>query len=175
MEIKNLWINKKAEVINKKAKVKLATFILAGTLALSMLTGCGRSKDNIFKGTILENTTVITFDDNSKDIAKITGLCISENSLYSHYRSITSGIYFSDIECEETYHNNYTDFLHHLNITKEENIVKYLTSDEIEKAYNGNLTDEDITEIITRITIGNEDILECSVAEQSSLKITRKK
>ena len=169
MKIKNL-------LINKKAKVKLATFILAGTLASSMLTGCGRSKDNILEGTILENTTVITFNGGSKDIVKPVEVCSSLDSDF-HYYSVTSGNCYSDNNCGHIccYCEYGCYFLQNTNIEDKENITEYLTPDEIEKAYNGNLTNEDIIEIITRITVDEKNMAKYLVTEEDSLKMTRKK
>ena len=77
MKIKNLNIN-------RKATSKLAACMLAGSLAL---TACGEEKiddkNNILKGTILENTCVVTFEDGTKDIAIAIESC--NYSQYPHY------------------------------------------------------------------------------------------
>ena len=90
MKIKNFKIN-------KSAASKLAACVLVGSLTTTMLTGCSTDRNNILKGTILENSCVVTFADGSKDIAVAVGNC--DNSEYHHYYSITSGEYFGDHKC----------------------------------------------------------------------------
>lgn len=140
--------------------LKLATYISIGSITAASLTGCSaknNNNDNILKGTILENTNVITLEDGSKDIAVAVDYCSTIDQC-THYYSIISGEYFSDVECEIKEYRIST-FEHvivkHYIITNEESIAKYLSADEIKKGINGELSNEDISTIITRIT--NQD------------------
>ena len=143
MKIKNFKIN-------QKAASKLAACVLVGTLAATTLTGCGatvNNKTNLLKGTALDGTTVITFADGSKDIAVAVENC-TQSQDYKHYRSIISGIYYAPKNCNFDYQLN--DVLHHFEIVNAENIVNYLTEDELDKAIKGGLDTDDIAVIITR-------------------------
>ena len=131
--------------INKNVASKLAACALVGSLAATMLTGCS-DRDNILKGTILENSCVVTFDDGSKDIAVAVGNC--DNCEYHHYYSITSGEYFGDKKCTKDRIEG--TVVHHYGITNEENITGYLTSDELARAMKGELNNDDIVSIVSR-------------------------
>lgn len=139
MKIKNFKIN-------KSAASKLAACVLVGSLTTTMLTGCSTDRNNILKGTILENSCVVTFADGSKDIAVAVGNC--DNSEYHHYYSITSGEYFGDHKCTKKKLEGMV--VHHYGITNEENITGYLTSDELTKAMKGELNNNDIVSIVSR-------------------------
>ena len=132
--------------INKNVASKLAACVLVGSLAATMLTGCS-DRDNILKGTILENSCVVTFDDGSKDIAVAIGSCW-ESCEYHHYYSITSGEYFGDKKCTKDRIEG--TVVHHYGITNEENITGYLTSDELARAMKGELNNDDIVSIVSR-------------------------
>ena len=106
--------------INKNVASKLAACVLVGSLAATMLTGCS-DRDNILKGTILENSCVVTFADGSKDIAVAIGSCW-ESCEYHHYYSITSGEYFGDKKCTKDRIEG--TVVHHYGITNEENITE---------------------------------------------------
>ena len=100
----------------------------------------------MLKNTRLENTRVITFGDESKDIATsfATGMCTG-----THYHSIVSGDYYvsSDHSVSASELANY----HYYDITSDNSIVYYLTDEEMTKACNGQLTDDDCIAIINRI------------------------
>ena len=132
--------------INKNVASKLAACVLVGSLAATMLTGCS-DRDNILKGTILENSCVVTFADGSKDIAVAIGSCW-ESCEYHHYYSITSGEYFGDKKCTKDRIEG--TVVHHYGITNEENITGYLTSDELARAMKGELNNDDIVSIVSR-------------------------
>lgn len=139
--------------INQNAASKLVACALVGTLAATTLTGCearnGRTtgdRNNLLKGTILENTCVVSFEDGSKDIAVAVGICNEE--AYNHYYSITSGEYFGGRQCVQEKING--TVIHHYVITNEENITGYLTTDELTKATQGELDNNDIIAIISR-------------------------
>lgn len=143
MKIKNFKIN-------QKAASKLATCVLVGTLVATTLTGCepkNNERNNILKGTILENTCVVTFEDGSKDIAITVGTCNDVN--YHHYYSVISGEYFGSEKCNRGYLNR--NVLHHYSIKSEETITNYLTADILTKALQNELDNDDISAIITKI------------------------
>ena len=149
MKIKNFKID-------QKVSSKLATCVLIGSLAATTLTGCGDvDRNNLLKGTILENTVVVTFDNGSKDIAVAISNCNSKEE-YHHYYSIISGEYFGSLKCTKTKINNTVS--HHYGITSEENISGYLTSDDITKAMKGELNNNDIIAIINRAIESTETI-----------------
>lgn len=145
MKIKNLKIN-------QKTVSKLATYVLIGSLATATLTGCSNTDmttNNLLKDTILENTSVITFENGSKDIAiTISGCPYSKD--YKHYSSIISGICFGDKECTTNKSNG-----HYLNnnqkIVNVESISNYLTIDDLTKAIQGELDNDDIIAIVNRV------------------------
>lgn len=141
MKIKNFKIN-------QKAQSKLATCVLVGTIATATLTGCSDDFDrnNFLKGTILENTCVVTFEDGSKDIAVAISACSEDD--YNHYYSIISGEYYASKLCSAG-QIEWT-VAHHYEITNEENIVKYLTTDELTKAIKGELNNDDVIAIVNR-------------------------
>ena len=138
MKIKNFKLN-------KGITTKLATYILVSSLTASTLTGC--SNDSLLEDTLLEKTIVVTFIDGSKDIVVPVEVC--RNGEANHYRSIISGSYISDKECE---HRTYgtRGYINHYEITSLESITKYLTSEQLKKAMNGELTNEDIVGIVTK-------------------------
>lgn len=132
--------------INQKATSKLVACVLAGTLAATTLTGCeDTNRNNLLKGTILENTCVVTFEDGSKDIAVAIDTC---DDKYHHYYSIISGEYFGSKNCQKK--TIYKTVVHHYGITNEENITGYLTTDELTKAIQGELDNNDIITIVSR-------------------------
>ena len=147
MKIKNLKIN-------QKIITKLSSCVLVGSLTIMTLTGCGSMDSNasndrnyILKGTILENARVITFDDGTKEIAVVDSYCIHSN--YSHYYSIISGEYFSDEKCRNDVLNRKSNYKYV--ITNDESITKYLTADDLTKASQGELTNDDVINIVTRV------------------------
>ena len=145
MKIKNFKIN-------QKAVSKLAACVLVGSLAATTLTGCDIKKENLLKGTILNNTCVVTFENGSKDIAVAVGICDDQD--YHHYYSITSGEYFGSKKCTKPMIGG--TVIHHYGIINEENITSYLTSDELTKAVQGKLDNNDIANIVSR-TVNSTD------------------
>ena len=146
MKIKNFKIN-------QKAASKLAAYGLVSALAATILTGCvakvggATDRNNLLKGTILENTCVVTFEDGSKDIAVAVGKC-NYGEYPRHYYSITSGYYFGNKECVQKEINGTVAY--HYGITNEENITGYLTAEEFKKAMQGELDNNDIIAIVSR-------------------------
>lgn len=144
MKIKNFRIN-------KKATAKQMACVLAGSLAVTTLTGCEDTVDrnNILKGTILEDTCVVTFDDGTKDIATAIDICSFLDVNRYHYYSVISGEYFSDENC--TAYEIEGKIAHHHIITNKESITGYLTSDELTKAMQGELDNNDLISIVSRV------------------------
>ena len=114
MKIKNLKIN-------HKAVSKLTTCVLVGSFCATTLTGCTDRK-SILDGTILENTCVVTFDNNSMDVAVSVESC--RDRKYSHYYSVISGDYFVSEDCSASMINN--TVVHHYSIINEENITRFV-------------------------------------------------
>ena len=58
--------------INKNLSKKIISYVLVGTMGIFTLTGCStkETNNNLLKGTILENTNVVTFEDGTKDIVR---------------------------------------------------------------------------------------------------------
>lgn len=134
--------------INQQAASKITACVLVGSMVATTLTGCVPTVDrnNILKGTILENTCVVTFDDGTKDVAIVVASCSSGE--YNHYYSIISGEYFGSEKCTaDTIEGTPA---HHYTIINEENITGYLTSNELTKAIQGELDNNDIITIISR-------------------------
>lgn len=140
--------------LDKNKSKKIIALALATTITTSVLAGCkDNSKDNLLKGTILEAARVITFADGHIDIVKI-----SENHIFipshkhNHYKSIITNEVFTTIEC------NITLIEHKYEITTDESIVAYLTSEEISKFATNEATSEDVKNIILRIFIEHEEL-----------------
>lgn len=141
-----MMVNK--EGISRRAKV--VTLILASSLALFALTGC--TKTSVLDNSELSQTSVITYEDGTKDIVSAIGVC--DTSKYSHYESIITGEAISSKDCNDDYHwfhRRSRSILNHRIIINEESIIKYLTPEEVEKAINGKLVDNDIAAIINRV------------------------
>lgn len=142
-------INKfKKNKISKFRNTKLYKGIVVGVSALTLLsalTAC-KSTDPL-DNTKLENARVITFEDGNKDVATYIGDCENDNK-YGHYRSLVTDEFYVNNNCNESFARIGE---YHYNIVNDENIGKYMTTDEIRKAMNDKLTDEEANEIILRI------------------------
>ena len=68
---------------------------------------------------------------------------------YSHYYSIVSGEYFSDESCTNTVTFNHTNYKYV--IINDESITKYLIADDLTKAIQGELSNDDVINIVTRV------------------------
>ena len=140
-------------IINKKDISKIVSYILAGSIAASTLTGCESKRDPILKGTILESTSVVTFEDGTKDIVLVDCYCTYD--VYNHYYSVISGEYFCSNKCETPELSGST---HQYEIINEEDIVCYLTALDVTKAMRGELSEDDIVDIVNRVLDSTEDI-----------------
>ena len=143
MKIKNLKMN-------PKVASKLATCVLVGSLSVTLLAGCSE-RDNLLEGTILENTCVVTFEDGSKDIVQAVGTC--DDPQFNHYSSVISGEKFGSKDCVSNVIMG--EVAHHYGIVCEENIIGYLTEEDIAKAMRGELEDDDILAIVNRTVLQN--------------------
>ena len=141
----------------KIQKKKLMALALAGVIA-STGSGCARNTGSL-DGSTLANTKVITTTDGKieivRDIYKSSNdrYCkLYNDNTHHHYRDVISGNYYSDSESCEKYEHNFRDiFPIVLDVASVESITDYLTPEEIAKSANGQLTEDDITNIILRI------------------------
>lgn len=134
--------------IYKKTGKKIAIISSAMVLGTSLI-GCGNNKkESLLKNTILEQSRVITFKDGHKDIAVHDTRCCYGDEHFI-YKSIITNEYFIDEACKQNY--NGLKSLVKENITTDESIVSYLTSEELIKATNEELTKDDIINILVRI------------------------
>lgn len=137
---------------NNKIKIfkKLTAFVLAGTMAVAF-TGCGKKKEPLLSGTILENTEIVYVDDQPLIMR-----------FYSTKHNECNGKHYQDIVSSRIYHiknenNNGSDVCLYCDVisldaeTKREAITPYLTSKEIGKANDGTFTDDDAIVIEQRI------------------------
>lgn len=132
------------EYLLKKRNILCA---MAAIIAATVLTGCkdknNDSKDFLLQGTMLENCVVAEIN-NEKTIIKLVQHNHINNRHY-HYQEIGGGVLYTDNEdciSKEIKRIPTPDF---------ENITAYLTEDEIAKAMEGTLMDEDVVNIIFRI------------------------
>ena len=149
--------------INKNLSKKIISYVLVGTMGIFTLTGCSTkdTNNNLLKGTILENTNVVTFEDGTKDIVRKNGLCktIDCEEYHTIYDSVVTGEHFVSSECKLIY-ARYTDGTYQVNrysINSDEGIIRYLTNEEIVKASKDGLTEEDIANILNRIFTKEEE------------------
>lgn len=133
--------------INKK--------LLAGTLALvssmTMLAGCTGDElsEIVLSDTVLAGKRVITFEDGSKDVVKKDRLCMCDDPHYIYYSCTkTPATYYVDDYCKSS---KKIELAIYTEIKETKDILNYLTSQEIKKATNNKLTDEDILNIKNRI------------------------
>lgn len=149
MKIKNFKVN-------SKLASKLLTYGLVGSFALTTLTGC-TEETSVLQGSILDGSFVVEFDDKTKDIVALVGVCNTDGNHY-HYRSIISGLYFGECEvCNHIYFSKDSSkktseyLLQRRVIVGQENIINYFTDEEVSKARNRRLSESDESEIIKRV------------------------
>jgi len=149
--------------INKNLSKKLVSFVLVGTIGILTLSGCSGKNSNksLLEGTILENTSVVTFEDGTKDIARIEGVCVEGCGCtggHEVFNSIVTNEYYNSSECYINFRNVVgTAMLKKYLITSDESIIKYLTNEEIAKASKAGLTEEDIANILNRVFTKEEE------------------
>lgn len=148
--------------INPKITTKLSSYILVASLLACGLSACRHNassqRSNILKGTFLENTCVVTFEDGSKDIAVAISSCAG--SKYNHYYSVITGEYFGDSEQNCVKEKIDGTIIHHYPIVNEENIIGYLTEDVLLKVVSGKLTNEELISFISQTITPNEEVAE---------------
>ena len=151
----------------KNLKVRIAALALSGAMVFTTLTGC--AKKSYLSNTDLEEAKVITYEDGNKDVVKHEGYCTSYSCDEKIYRSIVTNEYIVNDNCKEQYYTPAPAFtshyLNHYNIDSIDSIASYLTTDEIIKAAKGELTDDDVFEILKRILNNNGQ------KENSNIKI----
>lgn len=144
----------------KNFKLKTAALLSAGTMVLSM-TGCGdkNNKNSILEDTLLEKTIVATVDGDISVLRPIS----SKNRAYSqyeagskehqHYFDIINGGYITtDREnCDSSLVTAVES------IEKKGSIQSFLTEDEMLKAKNDELTEDDVVAIVYRIKESTEE------------------
>lgn len=141
--------------INKNLSKRLVSFVLVGTMGIITLSGCSGKNSNksLLDGTILEKTNVVTFEDGSKDVARVTDICEKGwgCSIGGHevFNSIVTNEQYNSSECNVK--SSLTKMLQKYSIESVESITKYLTNEEIAKASKEGLTEEDISNILSRI------------------------
>lgn len=170
MKIKNFKVN-------SKLVSKLLTYGLVGSFALTTLTGC-TEETSVLQGSILDGSFVVEFDDKTKDIVVLVGVCNTDGNHY-HYRSIISGLYFGESEvCNHTYFSKDSSeekdssektseyILQRRVIVGQENIINYFTDEEVSKARSRRLNGFDKIEIIKRVLGFSDEYEESKVKKK---------
>lgn len=141
---------KNLKIFEPAVSAKVVSCALTGALAATALVGCS-GRNSVLDGTVLEDSVVVTFSDDSKDVAIAVESC--EDSSLPHYQSVTSGVLYGNEYCSHK-NDGFFDFrpIHHYSIINEENILQYLTLEELKKANNDELTEDDIITIIERVS-----------------------
>lgn len=159
-------MNKFNEKLNSKlTKTKLFKRGVALALAATTcsLAGCGKKAP--LEDTILENS-VVALVDGDYEILKVieSDHCyvaddsnIKSNYDHKHYQNVVTNEYLVDDEDCQKFRidysslTSYTYIPRHAEITDIKSITGYLTEEELQKANDNDLTDEDIVKIIARI------------------------
>ena len=156
--------------INHKTLVKLATLAAFGTVSFGSLAGCVQNnnvpqntqKSSALENTLLNDTYVITFENGTKDIAKsdvlynFSGIVPLDKYLYT---SVISGNKYTKSGVE-------TSKYEEMPIATVEPISAYLTSEDLVKAMDDTLSNDDVITIINRINLQGND------GEESTLTLT---
>lgn len=175
---------------NLKLYRKVAALSLACALTTTSLTGCSMrytdAPDTNYKcllgGTILEDTYVTTFEDGRKDIVKL--VCTCNKNIHTIYYSVISGDYYSDDDCFDyglAFRKADGSGIARKEILGKENVVSvqsiscYLSEEDLIKAANGELTKEDIIDIITRTVKLEEEVKESNEESKEESKEDKSK
>ena len=112
-------------------------------------------KKSLLEGTVLEDAFVISFNSGLKDVVRVTGF--STETGKHVYQSILSGAMFADSGEKQNIEwcANHRVFLQP--VTTNESITSYLTAEEMIKALNNELTQEDLVNVVTRAVIPSEE------------------
>ena len=131
-------------------KLKVASTVLAGSFVGAAVSGCGlfQEKESVLDDTILENTVVVTFSDNTKDIATP----FATNEGVNAYKSVISEVYYysSDEEVDIRGYQKY-------DINNVEQISSYLVEEDIGLLRNKDKKNDAIYGIIGRDIDSNQD------------------
>lgn len=159
-------MNKFNEKLNSKlTKTKLFKRGVALALAattVGSLAGCGKKAP--LEDTILENS-VVALVDGDYEILKVvkSSYCyvtddsnIESSYDHQHYQNVVTNEYLVDNEdCRQFIirgvWENQLAISRYAEITDIKSITDYLTEEELKKANDGSLTDEDIIKIVARI------------------------
>ncbi len=150
--------------LNKNISKKIISLTLTGFITISSLVGCSnniKNKTISFKGSNLKNVNIIIYNNEEKDIANRVSYCSPRVCTGDHdvYKSVVDGEMFTDDECKAKSSADYLGTtLNKYDIKNMENITTYLTLEELEKANKNELTEEDISNIITRIFVEENNI-----------------
>ena len=144
---------------------KLAAFCLASGITITSLAGCGQSteqaknKSYILEGTMLDHTVVATIEGETSvfrsELKRECGLFLGS---HYHYVDIVSGNSVTDF----SYCSDYLVTKMVSDVENSKEIMYYLTEDELKKAMNNELTDEDLIAIVYRIKESQQDTVEKS-------------
>lgn len=170
MKYKNFQFNK-----------SLLTRLLAGTIALvvssTAVSGWSNKNTDPLEGTLLEGYVIVTLNDGKKEVAITKYECNS--GFGHHYINPTTGEEFADIECrhQPVIQMRYKHIIQKYHIEGEESIALYLTEEEIKMLQDGELSDEQISNLIVRSlaeSINRDAMEEETETEETSEAYTRK-
>ncbi|MBR5662756.1 MAG: hypothetical protein IKX00_03770 [Bacilli bacterium] len=129
-------------------KIKVASTILASSLMATFISGCKDDDVSVLDNTILDNTVVVTFSDDSKDIATT----FTSWGRVRVYKSVVSEICYQSND-EETHDNSFQQY----DIVKVEQISAYIVEDDIELLRNKDTKEEAVYNIIGRVLTANTE------------------
>ena len=129
-------------------KIKVASTILASSLMATFISGCKGDDVSVLDNTILDNTVVVTFSDDSKDIATT----FTSWGRIRVYKSVVSEICYQSND-EETHDNSFQQY----DIVKVEQISAYIVEYDIELLRNKDTKEEAVYNIIGRVLTANTE------------------
>lgn len=137
-------------MLNKNyTKKTIASAILIGSFLSSTLTGCYAS---VLDDTMLDSSVVVTFEDGTKDIARV--YCTTEDN-YVIYRSVINETYYADDDFGKYRYR--LKNIQNFPIVNVEQVSAYLTEEDITNLRSSNSHDT-VTSIMARIISSNETI-----------------
>ncbi|MBO5138653.1 MAG: hypothetical protein J6B89_03325 [Bacilli bacterium] len=136
----------------KNLKVRASAFLTAGSMLFTMV-GCNK-KDHLLEDTLLDKTIVATVDGdisvlkerNSRE-GTLLGSNESNIAEHVHYLDVVNGQWITD-DAKNCCNRSVIKVN---SIEKEGNILSYLTEEEMLKAKDDSLTEDDIISILYRI------------------------
>jgi hypothetical protein len=147
-------------MISLKKRILILLKIAAMLATLSGCFGKSNSKDHALEGTLLDKAVVGTVDDNTAFLraknSKANGNfgCDADASIpsHQHYTDIINGEVLTD---SDDCINSNTRKCEGIEII--DDILSALTPEELEKAINNGLTNQDLIDILTRIRKTKEE------------------